>query len=167
LNDWFCTLGEPLAPEEVNQVRAYLRALGLGHDLPVESVREWLSAGALTKDPSWDRSWWNAEQVEAKRLYDEAASTRGEGELLRMLSARLERTNVDAHGAAAVQAASAGCTDASLIRAAAGAASHTLYLAELAQLCSVSDAHPFVLKRSLFARGHWPLGIVNGRYYVF
>jgi len=167
VNDWFFMLGEPLAPDEVNQVREYLRALGLGHDLPVESVRDWASASALIKDPSWDRRWWDAEQEEARRLYDSVASAQSEDELLRTLSARLERANVDVHGAAAVQAARAGCTDASLIRAAAGAASHAFYLANLAELCGASEPHPFLLKRSLFAEGHWPLGVVNGRYYVF
>jgi hypothetical protein len=167
VSDWFFMLGEPLEPEEVGQVRAYLRALGLEHDVPVEAVREWFAAAALIKDLSWDRCWWDAEQLEAKRLYSSAAGARGEHELLRTLSARLERAHAELHGAAAVQAARAGYADASLIRAAAGAASHALYLAELAELCGAGYAHPFLLKRSLFASGHWPLGVVSGCYYVF
>lgn len=167
MSDWFFMLGEPLASGEVDCVRAYLRGLGLDETVPVESARDWISAGALIQAPDWDRSWWDAEQAEARRLYVRAAAARGEGELVQALSAKLDGANGDVHGRAAVQAARAGIADAALIRAAAGALSHALYLDHLAQRSGAGEAHPFSLKRALFTGGHWPLGIVGGRYYVF
>jgi hypothetical protein len=73
----------------------------------------------------------------------------------------------DVHAAAAAQAARGGCSDAALIRAAAGALGQALHLAEVAQLSGESAAHPFLLKKTLFAGGRWPLGIVNASYYLF
>jgi len=91
----------------------------------------------------------------------------GETVLLQALSRVLEQSLDTAHGAAAVEAARGGCPDAALIRAAAAAVSEALYLCELGRLAGANEAHPFTLKRALFAGGHWPLGIVGGRYHVF
>jgi hypothetical protein len=87
--------------------------------------------------------------------------------LLADLTRTVDRTTESVHGAAAVEAARRGCSDPGLIRAAAGAASEALYLAELARLAGEGEDHPFARKQSLFAGGHWPLGIVSGRYHVF
>ena len=166
MSDWFFMLGEPLAPGEAAKVTGYLRGLGLDA-LPLETLADWSAVGAVIKSASWDQSWWEAEQREAKRLHERATQARGEGEVARRLSAVLVSSMVSLHGAAAVHATRAGYGDAGLIRAAAGAAGQALHFAELAELGGESAVHPFLLKRALFAGGHWPLGIVNGSYYLF
>jgi len=167
MSDWFFMLGKSLADSERRQVEDYLRGLGIGEELPVVGVSDWDSARRAISNPAWDRRWWDAEQAEKQRLYSKAATAMGENELLASLSRTMERITEPVHGAAAVEAARRGCTDAGLIRAAAGAASEALYLSELARLAGESERHPFALKQSLFAGGHWPLGIVAGRYHVF
>jgi hypothetical protein len=167
MSEWFSMLGEPLSEAELRQLQQYLRGLAIEDAMPVQGVTDWTAAGKTIANPTWDRRWWDAEQRERTRLYSNAATSRGEGELLAALSRTLGESTDAAHGAAAVAAARGGCTDAALIRAAAGALSQALYLGQLAVLAGESDLHPFVVKHALFAGGHWPLGIVGGQYYVF
>jgi hypothetical protein len=167
MSDWFFMVGEPLGSTETEQVVQYLRGLGLDDTVSIERPTDWSSAGTLIKDTRWDARWWEAEQREAKRLHELAARELGADELSRRLAKALERSMNGVHGAAAVQAARGGCSDPALIRAAAGAAGHALHLAEVARLSGESAAHPFLLKQALFAGGRWPLGIVNGSYYLF
>jgi hypothetical protein len=167
MSGWFSMLGEPLSKAELQHLQQYLRGLAIDERMPVQGVADWPSAGEAIANPSWDRRWWDAEQRERSRLYTNAAAIRGESELLESLSRTLGESTDRAHGAAAVAAARGGCTDAALIRAAAGALSQALYLGELAVFAGENDRHPFLVKQALFAGGHWPLGIVNGQYYVF
>jgi hypothetical protein len=167
MSGWFSMLGEPLSVAEHQHLQRYLRGLAIEDPMPVQSVADWPSAGEAIANPNWDRRWWDAEQRERARLYANAAAIRGEGELLESLSRTLGESTDRAHEAAAVAAARGGCTDAALIRAAAGALSQALDLGQLARLAGESDLHPFLVKVALFAGGHWPLGIVGGRYYVF
>lgn len=167
MSDWFFMLGESLDESERRQAKDYLRGLGIGEDLPVAGVSDWDAARRAISNPGWDRRWWEAEQAEKQRLYQKAKNALGEDALLASLSRAVVRVTEAVHGAAAVEAARRGCTDAGLIRAAAGAASEALYLAELARLAGEGGQHPFALKQSLFAGGHWPLGIVAGQYHVF
>jgi hypothetical protein len=167
MSDWFFRLGEPIQQAEAAQVAGYLRGLALDDTLPIEISKDWFSAGSLTQHPSWDRSWWDAEQREAERLSERAAHDLGRDALSRRLTSTLESSIDGVHAAAEVQAGRSGCTDAALIRAAAGAVGHALHLAELARLNGESAEHPFLLKRTLFVGGRWPLGIVDGSYYLF
>jgi hypothetical protein len=167
LSGWFSMLGEPLSEAELHHLQQYLRGLAIDEPMPVQVVADWPSAGRAIVNPSWDRRWWDAEQRERARLYTNAAAIRGEGEVLESLSRTLGESTDVAHGSAAVAAARGCCTDAALIRAAAGALSQALYLGELAVLAGENDRHPFLVKQALFAGGHWPLGIVSGQYYVF
>ena len=166
MSDLFFLLGEPLSESEKRQVEQYLHGLGIDDPLPIESVRDWKSAGQALTNPEWDRRWWDAEQHETGRLYEKVSADLGESELLKSLSRTLQSSET-VHGAAAVEAARRGCADAALIRVAAGAASQALHLADLARLSGERATHPFLVKAALFAGGHWPLGIVNGRYWVF
>ena len=165
MSDWFFMLGEPLSITEQEQVRGYLEGLGLAREIPIESVRDFDGAARIISHPEWDRRWWEAEQRERERLRDQLTAALGSG------PQRLSQSTTDgiaaSHGAAAIQAARIGCSDPGLIRAAAGALGEALYLAELAELAGAASSHPFLLKRALFAGGHWPLGIVAGRFYVF
>ena len=167
MNDWFFMLGEPLSITEQEQVRGYLEGLGLTREIPIESVRDFDGAARIISNPEWDRRWWEAEQRERERLRVQASAALGSGPLWQQLSQSTADTIAASHGAAAIQAARIGCSDPGLIRAAAGALGEALHLAELAELAGAASSHPFLLKRALFAGGHWPLGIVTGRFYVF
>lgn len=167
MSDWFFMLGEPLADSEREQVRGYLEGLCLDGQTAVESVPDFAQAGRVISHPDWDRRWWDAEQRERERLSEKVARGRDRGELLRALSQSTEQAIAAPHGAAAVQAARVGCSDPGLIRAAAGALGEALYLAKLAELASEASSHPFLLKLALFAGGHWPLGLLADRFYVF
>jgi len=167
VSDWFFMLGEPLADSEQDQARDYLRGLGLPDDASIEGVANFDAAARIISHPDWDHRWWDAEQRERERLLALASAALGRAKLLDALS-RASGAAVEAtHGAAAVQAARLGCSDAGLIRAAAGALGEALYLAKLAELADQAPSHPFLLKRALFGGGHWPLGIVGARFYIF
>ncbi len=167
MSDWFFMLGEPLAPSDRAQVSGYLRGLGLDEAMPIEGVPDFTSAAKVIGHPEWDRRWWDAEQRERERLLAEALASRGTASVLPTLSQITEDSISAVHGAAAVQAARVGCHDAGLIRAAAGALGEALYQARLAELAGQSASHPFFLKRTLFGGGHWPLGVVADRFFVF
>jgi hypothetical protein len=167
VSDWFFMLGEPLSTTEQEQVRGYLEGLGLAREIPIESVPDFDGAARIIAHPEWDRRWWEAEQRERERLRVKASAALGSGPLWELLSHSTADTIAASHGAAAIQAARIGCSDPGLIRAAAGALGEALYLAELARLAGAASSHPFLLKRGLFAGGHWPLGIVAERFYVF
>lgn len=167
MSDWFFMLGESLNDSERRQAVDYLHGLGIDDEIPVVSVTDWDLARRTISHPQWDRRWWDAEQAEKRRLYEKAKTRLPDAELLAALSRAVTSVTETVHGAAAAEAARRGCADAGLIRAAAGAAAEALYLAELARLAGENERHPFALKQALFAGGHWPLGIVNGRYHVF
>ncbi|HET9933349.1 MAG TPA: hypothetical protein VFQ35_21745 [Polyangiaceae bacterium] len=167
MSDWFFMLGEPLSAAELEHVRAYLKGLDLDSHTPVESTRDFEEARRIISHPDWDRRWWDAEQRERERLRAKLAGLRESDRLSLELSQSMEQSVSAQHGAAAVEAGRLGCTDQALIRAAAGALGEALYLGKLAELSGEPSSHPFVLKQALFTGGHWPLGIVAGRYYVF
>jgi hypothetical protein len=167
MSSWFSMLGEPLAEVERAQLGEYLRGLGIDETLPIQSVSDWHSAGRAIANPEWDRRWWDAEQRERERLHEQARAARGETELLLSLSNVLEHSTEPAHGSAAVEAARFGNVEPALIRAAAGALVQALCLSKLAELAGKKTDHPFLVKHALFAGGHWPLGIVNGCFYIF
>jgi hypothetical protein len=167
VSGWFRSVGEPLGEHERSRAQSYLRGLGIDDGLAIESVPDWESANASIQAPDWDRRWWDAEQRERSRLSAEARGTCGETHFLRWLTSCMERSMEAVYEAALAEAGRRGCSDASLIRAAAGAASEALHLSELARLAGQSREHPFEAKQSLFAAGHWPLGIVSGSYRIF
>lgn len=167
MSGWFHRVGEPLGTEEHSRALSYLRGLGIEDDLVVESVPNWVSANATIRASDWDRRWWDAEQRERKQLNAEARGTCGETHFLHWLSERMEQSLEPVYEAAVSEAARRGCTDAALIRAAAGAAGEALHLCELARLAGKGPEHPFEAKQALFAAGHWPLGIVSGTYRIF
>jgi len=166
VSDWFSNLGEPLGVTDERQVGEYLTGLGLIGEFPVESVSDWKSAYRTIADEHWDPRWWEAEQREQDRLLKRVREGVGELGLMRALATSLGSADVT-YEAATFEAAKGGCSDVALIRAAAGALSQALYLADLTRLAGMGVSHPFSIKKSLFSGGHWPLGIVRGTYYVF
>lgn len=167
MSDWFFQLGAALEPSECRQVGDYLRGLGILDEIPVVSVSDWQGVRRVIDNPVWDRRWWDAEQAERQKLQERAGAAHGPAVVLQSLSDVLARVGDAIHGAAAVASVRSGPADAALIRAAAGAASEAMYLSELARLAGGGEGHPFAVKQALFAGGHWPLGIVNARFYVF
>lgn len=167
MSSWFFMLGDALSPNELSQLGDYVRGLGIEAAITVELVSRWDEARAVITDPEWDRRYWEAEQAEKQRLSAVARAQRGPLELVQLQSRAFELSSEAVHGAAAVAAARFSCSDVGLIGAAAGAASEALHLAELAELAGERPTHPFLLKRAVFQAGHWPLGALGARYYVF
>jgi hypothetical protein len=166
MKTWFFMLGEAISAEETTQLREYVRGLGITEEVAVEQVPSFNGARAVITSAEWDRRYHAAEQAEKLRLAATADALRGSLELAQLQSRTLELSEA-VHGAAAVAAARLGCSDIGLIGAAAGSASEALHLAALAELAGAHELHPFLLKRAVFEAGHWPLGAVGGRYYVF
>lgn len=165
MNDWFFMLGEPLSDAERTLAREYLDAFGFRENAVVD-VPNWRTAREIITSPECDPALWQAEQAERRRLLDQAQALHGETAVRASLSAAVSASE-PAHGDAAIAAARVGCTDVGFIRAAAGAASEAAYLATLAALAAAPASHAFFAKQSLFAAGHWPLGVTEGRFCVF
>ena len=154
---WFSALGAPLGEAERLEVAAYLEGLGLEPALPVHMAGSWSEAAELCRQSA--DAWWQAEEAERVRLEPRARLDPSDQDWLR-LTERL-------HGAAAIAAAHAGCSDAALIRVAAGAATYAAYQQRLAQAAGAPPAHPFLRKYALYCGGRWPLGIYDQRFAIF
>ncbi len=166
MNDWFFMLGEPSNAAEHESARDYLTFLGLSETCSIVDVSSWRSALEIITSPRWDNGPWDAEQAERRRLLDKANAIHGDVHVRAALSAAVNASE-RAHGIAAIAAARLGCTDVGFIRAAAGAASEAVHLSTLARLADAPGQHAFLAKQSLFAAGHWPLGVTDGRFYIF
>jgi hypothetical protein len=153
---WFSALGEALGDDERREIAAYLAALGMS-PMPVRQAHSWREAGEISNQPA--ESWWRAEEEERARLEDKVRLDPADREWLAL--------NDALHGAAAVAAARAGCADAALIRAAAGAASYAAYQARLARAAGTPSAHPFLRKYALYCGGRWPLGVYEDWFAIF
>jgi hypothetical protein len=152
---WFTALGEPLDDLERADIDAYLS--GLGFTSPIQRVSSWQEAFEVCARPA--EAWWNAEEAERRRLEARVKLDPAHAGWLAL--------NEVLHGAAAVAATRAGCSDAGLIRAAAGAASYAAYQARLARAAGAGTSHPFLRKYALYCGGRWPLGVYQGRFAIF
>jgi hypothetical protein len=164
---WFACLGLALGPADLREARAYLQALGYPPETPVAAVAGWKQAEAITRDPSWDRTWWVREEQERERLMGVAQEKLSRDALLERLTAATEMVSQSIHGAAAIAAERDGVADAALVRAASGAATMALHGAALARLAGQGPEHLFVRKYTLFESGRWPLGVVGGSFHLF
>jgi len=164
---WFGRLGLPLTEADQSGARAYLHALGYAKDTAVTGVERWNEAERIAREPAWDQQWWTREEVERERLMSLAVARLGRAVLLDRLGAATELASEMIHAAAASAAERDGVTDAALVRAASGAAAMALHEAALVPLAGQGSEHVFVRKYTLFAAGRWPLGTVNGVFYLF
>lgn len=164
---WFACLGLPLAAADLREAAAYLAALGYPAATPIRAAADWAAAHTLTRDPQWDRRWWDSEEAERARLMAVAEQRLGRGTLLERLSAGTELAAQVIHGAAAIAAERDGIADAALVRAASGAATMALHAATLARLAGQGADHLFMRKCALFESGRWPLGVVAGAFHLF
>ena len=160
---WFTCLGLPLVEAEASDLTAYLIGIGLGANTPVVQVDSWQAAEATLKNPQWDQSWWQAEEVERARLLKQCG---GSNAALNTLTQATDAVTESLHGAAAIAAARVGLGDPYLVRVAAGAALQAVHQAALAELAGEQD-HLFVKKRGLFVSGHWLLGMYAGHFFLF
>lgn len=120
----------------------------------MELLRDWDAAGCAARDPGWDGRWWLREEAQRQALISEVARRLGETAMLEALDAAVEVCIEPTYAAAL-----AACADEALARAASGAALMAVHGRALALLAGRGDAHPFVQKYALFARGRWPLGL--------
>ena len=164
---WFGRLGLPLTVVDQSVARAYLHALGYAKDTAVTGVGRWDEAERIAREPAWDRQWWTREEVERERLMSLAMAKLGRTVLLDRLSAATELASEMIHAAAASAAERDGVADTALVHAASGAAAMALHEAALVPLAGQGSEHVFVRKYTLFAAGRWPLGTVNGVFYLF
>lgn len=163
---WFAAVGDPPTAAEPETAASYLAGLGLS-DVDLAWAADWAQAEALTNDAGWSDAWWQAEDRARQDLLGPAHDRLGERPLMAALD-RIMRTASDAvMGPAAMAAARAGVADQALIRVAAGAATQACYQAGLALAAEAASDHPFRVKFRLFQSGRWPLGLIDGRFYVF
>lgn len=151
---WFSRLGTVLGEPDRAAARAYLAGLELRQMPDLELVRDWREAERAARDPGWDDSWWRLEELQRQALTREVAQRLGETAMLDALSAAVEACT-----GSSFAAAMAACADETLARAASGAALMATHGRALALLAGRGNAHPFVQKYALFARGRWPLGL--------
>jgi len=152
---WFSALGEPLGEEEQREIVAYLDGLGL--HARVTRVSTWEEARDFCSRPADE--WWRAEEAERARLEKSARLDPADRDWLAL--------NDALHGAAAAAAVRAGCADAGLIHAAAGAAGQAAYQARLARTAGAAATHPFLRKHALYCGGRWPLGVYAEQFGIF
>jgi hypothetical protein len=164
---WFSACGLPLELSDRSDARAYLEALSMPPTTRIEPVASWEHAERIIRHPSWDKSWWDREEVERGRLMRHCADRLGPTTALESLSLSAGIEHEVIHGAAAVAATRAGLADPALIRAAAGAASLAAHCHALAKLGAEADTHVFMRKFGLFQAGRWPLGVVGGALHLF
>ncbi len=155
--NWFLALGEPLRVEEHARIAAYLQGLGMDPGMPVRMATTWSEAGALCRRPA--QPWWQLEETERRHLEQTAQLDPADPDWL-ALSDRVRDASAQAAGRA-------GCSDATLIQVAAGAAAQAAYQARLARAAAVPPAHPFLQKDALYRGGRWPLGVYADEFAIF
>lgn len=162
---WFAATGEELTRADREEGARYLEGLGIT-GVTVAAVASWQDAKTVADDPAWDRRWWDAEEEMRAALMRDALADLGEPALLDALTGVAEAASDVVQGAAAVAAARSGTADPALIKSAAGAATQAAHLAALAAAAGAGADHVFAVKFRLYEAGRWPLGIVNGRFYL-
>jgi hypothetical protein len=163
---WFSAVGEPLTASELEEARAYVRALGFTN-VNVQAVDSWQDAKRIANSKDWLREWWQTEHNEERRLLASASARHGSDAVMQRLTHIMEGSAELFFGPAAISSTRAGVADSSLERSAAGAASQSLHQFALASLMNESGEHFFAIKFRLFLAGRWPLSINDNTFYIF
>jgi hypothetical protein len=164
---WFSRLGASLAPDEERAIAALLQSHPVLAEAGFATVAHWREAAGIVRAGDWDSAWWDTEEEERERLWQLASERLGEPALCRSVAACGDALTTPVHAGAAAAAARGEWDDAEFLRAASGAALLAAQQALLAELAGEAGAHWFTHKGALFAAGRWPLGLVQGRYFVF
>ncbi|HLI13660.1 MAG TPA: hypothetical protein VKY65_18865 [Alphaproteobacteria bacterium] len=163
---WFVAVGEPLLEAELADARAYLAALGFA-EASVAAVTNWAEAERCVRDLRWDRGWWAAEEELRRELLTHVRGDGAAKALMAALTGVTSEATAVLLGMASTAALRRGIAQQAIDSVAAGAATQACYQAALALAAAAGDDHPFALKLRLFVAGHWPLGLVDGCFYVF
>jgi hypothetical protein len=156
---WFARVGQVLTEPDRDDLVDYIDALDLEPG-PIVPVATWTDAARISADPAWDRSWWQVEAREQRRLQAWAEERHGTDVALKAL------TKVAEAALGPTRAAAEAASDEALTRVAAGAAAQACHFAALAFAAGKTD-HGFLAKHRLYAHGRWPLGRVGERWYLF
>ena len=162
---WFSAAGRPLSPSALAAANAVLEGI--------------MAAGAeIRQADSWSRSRWLYRKhredgvtvaefaMECDRLRVQAAA-RHSVDLLDALLADVTSLAYDtAHGAAAGATLLAGVRDPDVAKLAASEVEDTALGAGLAIAAGAPD-HLFVHWLALLEAGHWPIGTIDGAFWVF
>lgn len=163
---WFSALGLPPTEDERGDAGAYLAGLGL-EALEVDWIDDIARARDLSQEKNWSRAWWQAEERSIAALTAGLEEAIGKPEATALLNRAMSAASTVVMGPAAVATARLGVADQGLNRAMAGAATQAVYaMALLVATQAEPRAHPLAAKYRLFTAGHWPLVVVEGRFYV-
>jgi hypothetical protein len=164
---WFARTGLPLSARELAALDAIRRGDALLARAEPGSVAHWYEAGAIVRAADRDSRWWDHEEEERERLWECAAERHGEDALAAAFAAIGADLRDAIRAGAAVAMARLGAADPELAREAVSAALLAAHQRSLARLAGEGDGHYFCAKYQLFAGGRWPLGLHDGRYWVF
>lgn len=163
---WFAAVGQELTDSETREAQDYAAAIGFAQ-ARIAPAADWRAAERATRDPRWSATWWQAEEDARAALMRQLEPQLEKQALLAALTHVTNEASDVVMGAASVAASRDGIADQALARVAAGAATQAAYQAAIALAARAGDMHPFAIKFRLFASGRWPLGIVDGKLYVF
>ena len=166
-SDWFSRVGLALSPAETAALDALRLAAALSGGTAAGCVGHWHEAGAIVRAADRDGAWWDREEEERERLWECAAERHGEDRLAAELAVVQDGLRDAVHAAVTAAMARHGVADPGLAREAAAAALLAAHQRALARLAGVEGGHYFTAKFELFAGGRWPLGVQDGRYWVF
>ena len=161
---WFAACGTPLVAGERGDAFVYAAALGFP-EAAIAPVADWRAAEAIARGDGFT-AWRTVEERERAALLAAGNARHGFAALMAALTRVTAAASATTMGAASAAMAREGVADPALARAAAGAAAQAAYQAALA-LAAESGDHAFAIKFRLFAAGRWPLGIADGRLYLF
>lgn len=164
---WFERVGTDLAPAQQDAIAAMLRAYAPAGGAEIVVVAHWHETAAALHADDRDSGWWDFEEEERERLWEIAAMTHTEDQLLvevgQAVAAREHAIDLAVKAVVSRHAIS----DPAWGRAARAAALMAVHQQALAGLANAPPTQLFTLKYRLFADGRWPLGLQSGRFLVF
>jgi hypothetical protein len=163
---WFARIG--LALDDAERARI-VEGARLHEAVTAELVlvTSWSDALRILESEDRESRNWNAQEAERERLWEVAAESFSESELLERLTAVREAWDRPLQAAARKAAERERIADARFPIEAALGAQTALHHAELARLANAGQGHPFHFTLALFTSGRWPLGHGTTRFFVF
>ncbi len=144
----------------------YLTSLGL-RKVTVKEISSWDEAKSISSHEGWSREWWRQEDEKRQFFYKKACLKYGEDAVLRKMNV-LTHAMIDNLFLEAEKAAKKSeVEDKGLVRSAAGAAAQVCYCYGLELLTASKKRSVFASKIELFKSGHWPLCLIDEKFFVF
>jgi len=154
---WFELVGLPFSDDEL--------AVLAGLAPRIVRIASWDDARRAADDPRAVAAY-NRDADEVVALKTRALAHTAPDELLRVMSAVVDRGLDVFHQAAQETARRTGITDEELTRVAAGAATEAVYRGALADAVD-GPGHPFVATARLFASGRWAVARLDDALAIF